>query len=114
MLLELLTRNHFELFNWKNKFVSSDKPSSDFQIFWLLCFFNFPTNDWFNNNLKHLRRIRRCELIKTVWLWHHFHLVYWWWGLNPRPFDREPTRPQLSLIIGHWTDLAVSFVRQFF
>jgi len=46
-------------------------------IFLFSMFFNFPTHNWFNNHLKHLGRTRLGVLIRPVWLWHHFHLVYW-------------------------------------
>ena len=55
----------------------------------------------FNNHLKRLGRTRLGVLIRPLWLWHHFHLVYWWRrGSNPRLFREPypiPTRPQLSL-----------------
>ena len=69
----------------------------------VLLSFHFLTHDWIKNHLKHLERNRLGVLIRPVWLWHHFYLVYWWQGSNPWPFDREPslqsTRPQLLLIV---------------
>ena len=66
----------------------------------------FLTHDWFNNHLKHLGRTRLGVLIRPVWLWHHFHLVYQWRGLIPQPFNPEqfslPTRPQLLLCLTKW------------
>ena len=89
-----LTRNHFEFLNLKNKLFYLDRA-----LHQLL--FKFLNIRLVQQSLKHLRRIRLCELIRTVKP-ALTTLVYLWWGLNPRPFDREPTRQQLSLIIGHW------------
>jgi len=68
------------------------------QISTIIIFFLLPNTWLVNNHLKHLGRTRLGDLIRPVWLLHHFHLVYWWWrGSNSQPSDREPTRPQLSL-----------------
>ena len=81
------------LYVWKNEI--------QIKSFLTFFFFYFLTHDWFNNHLKHLGRETRLGiLIRPVWLWHHYHLVYQWQqGSNPQPFDCEPsslqTRPQL-------------------
>jgi len=63
-------------------------------------FFLLHNTQLVHNHLKHLRRTSLGVLIRPVWLWHHFHLVYCWLGSNPWPFGRVPsllpTRPQLS------------------
>ena len=89
---------------FQQKLIKNDLSSERGKILALrqsifIFFFYFPTHDWLNNHLKHQGRSRLGVLIRPVWLWHHFHLVYWWRGSNPRSFDREPsslpTRPQL-------------------
>ena len=42
----------------------------------VLPFFYCLTHDWFYNHLKHLGSIKLGVLIRPVWHWHHFHLVY--------------------------------------
>ena len=54
--------------------------------------FYFPTHDWFNNHLKHLRSTRLGVLIRPMWAWHQFRLVYRPWDLNSQPFDLELSR----------------------
>ena len=83
-------------------------------------FYNFPTLDWFNNHLKHLGRARLgLIIIWPVGLWHHFHLVYRWWGSNQRPFNHElsslPTRSQLTFSFGltAWASYAIKVIQRY-
>ena len=67
---------------------------------WFNLIFYFPTHDRFNYHLKHQGSTRLGVLIRPVWLWHHFHLVYPWLDLNPWPSNCEPSS-QLSLRTRH-------------